>query len=92
MLNFKIILEHVKYLVRFQKDFLDATTRLASIHRCTWFENPGGGSMRFLPKIWGEGMWELWNFWMVGTLLFQYLNTHVTDPSAFHFFNKILAL
>jgi hypothetical protein len=30
--------------------------------------------MRFLPKLWREGMWELWNFWMVGPLLFQYLN------------------
>jgi hypothetical protein len=52
----KIILKFVKYLVRFQKSF-KMQMCLYSIHGCTWFENPG--SMRFLPKLWREGMWEL---------------------------------
>ncbi len=25
-------------------------------HRCTWFENPEGGSMRFLPNFGREGI------------------------------------
>jgi hypothetical protein len=32
--------------------------RFYSIHKRTRFEHPGGGSMRFLPNVWGEGMLE----------------------------------
>ncbi len=37
------------------------------LHRCTRFENLGGGSMRFLPNFWREGIQGLWKFWGEGT-------------------------
>jgi hypothetical protein len=58
----KYIKENAEFLANNTIDKINALYAVSRVngnikHRCTWFENPG--SMRFLPKLWREGMWEL---------------------------------
>jgi hypothetical protein len=59
-----------------QQDYKLLLDYLLSVHRCTWFENPGGGSMRFLPNFGREGceifLGESTAFWCFILLLHFY--------------------
>jgi hypothetical protein len=52
------------------------------IHRCTRFENPWGGSMRFLPNFGRNGVQGLWKVLEEGTPFIPPLHPH--PPSCVH--------